>query len=130
MASEVFDLDAVAAEVVKEPMPFTWEGQQWTLAHMTGVDWRVMEMATAGDIEAMQKAFRYAMGPEQAKRFDKVPQPLAPMKELFKRWLRHNGSSEGESSASPDSSASTAGPSKPPSNSTTDSTSVDSSPAS
>lgn len=128
--TDVFDLDAVAVEVTKEPMPFTWQGQQWTLAHMTGVDWRVMEMATAGDVEAMQTAFRYAMGPEQSARFAEVPQPLAPMKELFRRWLRHNGTSEGESLASPGSSESTAGPSTPPSSTTTDSASVDSSPAS
>lgn len=117
--SEVFDLDAVAAEETKEPLRFTWHGQEWTLAHMTGVDWRVIELANTGDLEAIRRAFRYGMGDEQADRFDEVPQPIAAMTALFRRWLEHNGLTEGESEASPDSSGSTAGPSKPASRRTT-----------
>jgi hypothetical protein len=127
--SEVFDLDAVAAEATKEPLRFRFHGQDWTLAHMTGVDWRVIELANTGDLEAIRRAFRYGMGDEQADRFDELPQPIAAMTALFRRWLKHNGMTEGESSASPDSSESTAGPSMPPSNTTTASASADSSPA-
>ncbi|MFE9955833.1 hypothetical protein [Micromonospora sp. NPDC005299] len=115
----MFDLDAVAAEETKAPLTFTWHGQEWTLAHMTGVDWRVVELANEGDVEAIRKAFRLAMGAEQADRFDELPQPIAAMTALFKRWLDHNGTTEGESTASPDSSGSTAGPSKRPSKRTT-----------
>lgn len=111
--SDVFDLDAVAAEETKEPLRFTWHGQEWTLAHMTGVDWRVIEQANNGDIDAIRRAFRAGMGEEQAARFDELPQPIAAMTALFRRWLDHNGLTEGESPASPDSSGSTAGPSKP-----------------
>lgn len=119
MSDDVFDLDAVAAEETKEPLRFTWHGQEWTLAHMTGMDWRVIESANSGDIDAIRKAFRYGMGEEQAARFDELPQPIAAMTKLFGRWLDHNGLTEGESSASPDSSGSTAGPSKRPSKRTT-----------
>lgn len=117
--SEVFDLDAVAAEETKEPLRFTYLGQEWTLAHLTGVDWRVVEQANSGDIDAIRKAFRAGMGEEQADIFDKVPQPIAAMTALFRRWLDHNGLTEGESPASPASSGSTAGPSKRPSKRTT-----------
>lgn len=119
MSDDVFDLDAVAAEATKEPLRFTYRGQEWTLAHMTGVDWRVIDLANTGDIEAIRKAFRYGMGEEQAARFDELPQPIAAMTSLFRRWLDHNGLTEGESPASPDSSGSTAGPSKQRSKRTT-----------
>lgn len=117
--SDVFDLDAVAAEETKEPLRFTWHGQEWTLAHMTGIDWRVIEQANTGDIDAIRKAVRYGMGDEQADRFDALPQPIAAMTALFRRWLDHNGLTEGESPASPSSSGSTAGPSRRPSQRTT-----------
>ncbi|WP_431881577.1 hypothetical protein [Micromonospora chalcea] len=114
-----FDLDAVAAEATREPMTFTYHGQEWTLAHMTGVDWRVVELANEGDLQAIRKAFRMGMGDEQAERFDELPQPIAAMTALFTQWLKFNGLTEGESAASPDSSESTAGPSKQPSRRTT-----------
>lgn len=117
--SEVFDLDAVAAEETKEPLRFRWQGREWTLAHMTGVDWRVVELANTGDMEAIRKAFRYGMGEEQYAEFEKVPQPIAAMTALFRQWLRHNGLTEGESEASPDSSGSTARQSTRPSQRTT-----------
>lgn len=113
MSEDVFDLDAVAAEATGAPLRFTYRGQEWTLAHMTGVDWRIIDAANEGDMEAIRKAFRYGMGEEQATRFDEVPQTIAAMTALFRRWLKHNGLTEGESEASPDSSASTARPSKP-----------------
>ncbi|MGC4891089.1 hypothetical protein [Micromonospora sp. DT227] len=117
--TEVFDLDAVAAEATHEPMRFTYQGREWTLAHMTGVDWRVVELANEGDLQAIRKAFRMGMGDEQADEFDELPQPIAAMTALFTRWLKFNGLTEGESAASPASSGSTAGPSKPPSQRTT-----------
>lgn len=126
-----FDLDAVAAEATKEPLRFTYRGQEWTLAHMTGVDWRVVELANTGDIEAIRKAFRMGMGDEQADAFDDLPQPIAAMTALFNQWLKHNGLTEGESAASPDSSESTARPSKRASQPRTqESASATSSPAS
>lgn len=125
--SDVFDLDAVAAEATKEPLRFIWHGQEWTLAHMTGVDWRIIELANTGDIEAIRRAFRYGMGDEQADRFDKLPQPIAAMTALFRQWVKHNGLTEGESAASPDSSESTARPSKPASRRTTQASGSDSS---
>jgi len=113
--SDVFDLDAVAAEATKEPLRFTYRGQEWTLAHMTGIDWRVVELANEGHMDAIRKAFRYGMGEEQADRFDELPQPVAAMTALFRQWVKHNGLTEGESVASPDSSGSTARRSKRPS---------------
>jgi hypothetical protein len=114
-----FDLDAVAHEAAKSPMRFKWQDQHWTFKHMGSVDWRVIELAQAGDLEAIRKAFQYGMGREQAARFDEVDQDAAAMVELFKRWTNHAGVTEGESSASATSSEPTAELSRPASQRTT-----------
>jgi hypothetical protein len=108
--SEVYDLDAVAAEIVREPFRFRYGGREWEFAHMADVDWRVISAADTGDMDAVKSAFRVALG-DQVKEFDKLPQPISVMNDLFGRWMAHSGLNEGESPASPVSSGSTAGPS-------------------
>jgi hypothetical protein len=108
--SEVYDLDAAAAEIIREPFRFRYGGREWEFAHMADVDWRVISDADTGDMDAVKKAFKIALG-DQAKEFDKLPQPISVMNNLFSRWLKHSGLNEGESLASLDSSGSTAGPS-------------------
>jgi hypothetical protein len=114
-----FDLDAVAAEAAKAPLNFRWQGQSWTLKHMSQIDWRVLEAAQSGDLSAIRQAFEYGMGKEQAARFELVDQDATPMVKLFERWTEHAGVTEGESSASAGSSASTEQPSRPASARTT-----------
>jgi hypothetical protein len=114
-----FDLDAVAAEAAKAPLRFKWKGEHWHLKHMSQIDWRIVELAQAGDLEAIRKAFEYGMGKEQAGRFEQVEQDAEPMVKLFARWTEHAGVSEGESSASAGSSGATEKPSRPASARTT-----------
>jgi hypothetical protein len=114
-----YDLDAVAAEAAKAPLRFRWQGQSWTLKHMSQIDWRIVELAQAGNLEAIRKAFEYGMGKEQAARFDQVEQDAEPMVKLFNRWTEHAGVTEGESSASATSSGATEKPSRPASARTT-----------
>lgn len=116
---EEFDLDAAVAEQAKSPLGFRWKGQSWKLKHPSSVDWRIIEAATSGDIDAIRKAFEYGMGKEQAARFDKVEQDMDAMTILFRTWLDHAGTSQGESPASADSSASTEKQSRPASPRTT-----------
>lgn len=114
-----YDLDAAAAEAAKQPLRFRWKGQPWTLRHISTLDWRVVELANAGDMEAIRKAMRYGLGDEQADRFDAVEQDMDAMTLLFRQWLKHAGLGEGESSASAASSASTEKQSRPASARTT-----------
>ena len=121
MPDEVYDLDVVAAEVAKEPFRFRFGGQEWALSHLSDIDWRIVERADTGELAAVRQAVHAGLGcvhdretaehSDKAAEFDKLPQPLSAMTALFRRWLKHAGLREGESSASPDSSASTAGPS-------------------
>lgn len=137
MSAEVYDLDAVAAEVAKEPFPFNYQGREWVLAHLSDVDWRLVEEADKGSITAIRAVIHAGFGcvhdgdnvehSEQAREFDKRPQPISAMTALFNRWLAHAGLREGESPASPDSSGSTAGPSNRASRRATKSTSAGSS---
>ncbi|MEU7843953.1 hypothetical protein AB0B39_23670 [Micromonospora sp. NPDC049114] len=109
--TDVFDLDAYVAEHRKVPYRFRYGGQDFALPHAQDTDWRVMEVADQGDVEAIQTLFRRGLGPEQWERFDELPQPAGAMGELFRRWQAHSGTKPGESPASPGSSESTAGPS-------------------
>jgi hypothetical protein len=129
MSQDVFDLDAYVAEHRQEPYRFRYGGQQWELPHAADTDWRVIEAADQGDVEAIRTLFRRGMGPEQWARFEELPQPAKPMGELFRRWQAHSGVRPGESPASPGSSESTAGPLTPPSTTTTASASAPPSPA-
>jgi hypothetical protein len=128
---EEYDLDAAVAEVSGASLRFRWKGESWVLKHMGSLDWRVTEAANQGDVEAVRTAFRYGMGAEQFDRFELVEQDTDAMSLLFSRWLRHAGTSQGESPASVESSASTEKPSRPASEpATPEPTSDSSSPAS
>ena len=116
--SDVFDLDAVAAEATKEPFRFRFGGREWSLAHLSDIDWRVVARADTGDLDAVREAVSSGLG-DQFAEFDQLPQPISMMTVLFDRWLAHSGLAAGEQPASPTSSESTAGPSKRPSQRTT-----------
>jgi hypothetical protein len=124
-----FDLDAVAAETAKAPLRFRWQGRSWALKHRSQIDWRIVESAATGDVQAIREVFRLGLGDEQAERFDEIEQPMDAMTALFHRWNQHNGTSEGESSASDASSASTETQSRPASKRSTRSASATSSTA-
>lgn len=119
LQGDEFDLDAVAAEAEKDPYPFSWKGQRWVLKHASTIDLRTLEPADGGDLAAMRLAILSALGEEQAARFNTVPQDADAMAALFDRWTNHAGNAEGESPASPASSASTEPRSRPASRSTT-----------
>jgi len=112
MSDDVFDLDAYVAEHRKDPYRFRYGGQDFELPHAQDTDWRVMEAADQGDVEAIRTLFRLGLGAEQWARFEQLPQPAGAMGELFRRWQAHSGTKPGESPASPSSSESTARPSK------------------
>jgi hypothetical protein len=114
-----FDLDAVAAEAAKAPLNFRWQGESWTLKHMSQIDWRVLEAAQSGDLSAIRKAFEYGMGKEQAARFELVDQDATPMVKLFSAGPSTPVSPRGNPRPRPDSSASTEQPSRPASARTT-----------
>jgi hypothetical protein len=138
--SEEYDLDAAAAEVVRERLGFRYQGRSWSLAHIADVDWRVIEKADSGEIGTIREAFHAGFGcvhdgddkatwmhTPAALEFDELPQPISAMNALFDRWLRHGGLRKGESEASPDSSESAAGPSNRASRRATKSTTAKSS---
>jgi hypothetical protein len=68
---------------------------------------------------AVRQAVRDGLGEGQYAEFEKLRQPISAMTALFDRWLSHSGLRPGEQQASPGSSESTAGPSKPHSQRTT-----------
>lgn len=115
--TDVFDLDAAAAEVERHPYPFRWDGQDWLLANAFLLDLRIITKATDGDIDVIWAALRQALDlgePGQADRFETVRKPLGvdAARILFTQWVAAAGMEAGEPSASSGSSPSTEGPSK------------------
>lgn len=129
--NEVFDLDALYAEQRKAPFQFRWSGETWELPAFSDIDWRALQLAVEieslanvdnvadVDVTIIQRMFGYAFSPEQAERWERVPQSTTAMIALFGQWQRHGGADMGESSASTDSSASTGRPSRRTSTGTT-----------
>lgn len=117
--SEVFNLDAIAAEADSRAFRFTYEGREWRMRHMKDFDWRLARDGIGGDLEAIDRAFREGLGPEQHAEFEKLQQSTNVATALFEAWLTHCGLSRGKSSSSAPSSASTGKPSKRASRSTT-----------
>ena len=114
--SEPFDLDAYLGG----PFTFTFDGQEYSLP--PDVSWKASDLLASGDPKG---ALRELLGEEQWQRLDASPKSFGPRSftGLVDRYMKHLGLSEGESEASPPSSANTAGPSKPTFSGTTEPTS-------
>lgn len=116
------DLDAVYAEIRKEPYVFTWAGREWALPHLSDLDFRVqlkIENAESLDVNELIALFGEMFGPDQATAWADVPVPTPVLYLLFERWLNHSGAKPGEDSASSSSSKSTGKSSRRTSGATT-----------
>ena len=121
--AEIYDLDAIYAEVRAEPFRFRWSGRDWELPNFGDIDLRaaglVAQIETLADednktgtIELLSKVFEYSFGEEQAALWAKTAQNVSALMKLFEAWQKHSGTSVGEPSASTGSSPSTGRPSK------------------
>lgn len=119
MTDEVFDLDAVAAEAENRRFSFKYGDRTWTMRHLTDFDWRIARDGIGGDVEAVDRAFREGLGPEQYAEFEQLQQSASVAGALFDAWLKHCGLSRGKSPSSTSSSPSTKTPSKRASRSAT-----------
>ncbi|MFB6392636.1 hypothetical protein [Polymorphospora lycopeni] len=133
MSDVAFDFDAWYGETRREPFTFTWAGEKWSLPHFSEIDWRVIDVAA--ELEALASADENAeipvdlilkffqhgfrLDPEQAARWEQVPQPIQLIMNIFDQWQKHAGADLGELLASSDSSASTERPLKLTSRATT-----------
>ena len=105
-----FDLDAVIAEATGAPYEFTFGGETFTLPPDADV-FAVQKMA-AGEIG---DALKLLLGSDQYARMETMPGTFGvkAFEALMTDYMRHVGSSVGESQASTGSSASTERPSNP-----------------
>lgn len=91
------DLDTIAAEVDLEPFSVTWQGQEWSFAHVESLDsWEIDQAKEDGDDVAI---LAMALG-EQWKDFSSLPIPLGLMKKIMDGYREHCGISVGESGRS------------------------------
>lgn len=114
----MFDLDAAVAETAGEPFVFTWGGQEFTLPPLLSMDIQV-QLGLVAEIEkldesnvepaALLKIVKMVLGEDTLDRMGAVrPVGAAALMALIQQWMAHQGAALGKSSASPDSSASTA----------------------
>jgi hypothetical protein len=133
MTDEVFDLDAVAAEVEGDPLEFTFRGESWSIKHMKAFGRNTKRLLSSlsenDDDGAVDLMFSKGMGEERYERWKEIDPGIGVEEALFNRWLEHCGLSRGKSESSADSSASTETPSKPVSKPRTRSASAGSSTA-
>lgn len=101
LANDEFDLDAYEAEAERKPFTFKLGGESYELPHTEAIEWHQLENLNGPDL------VKLALG-DQFARFDKHSLTAGGYKELQRRWFAHSGVSLGESSASSDSSKSTA----------------------
>lgn len=114
---DVFDLNAAAAEAKKEAFHFKYgpDDQLWALAPILDIDYRELQAADEGDVEAVRDVLcdrmeAYEEG--QWDQFDKLDLPVGTLDQLFRAWLKHNGLQPGESLRSFEKSGSTGGRSR------------------
>lgn len=97
---EILDLDAVANEVTKEPFPFRFGGDLYTLPGQ--IDLRLL--SEVADIPAGRPDLQLAalLGADQWGRVlaSPAPFPAAAIERLMSGWSEYIGISLGESSAS------------------------------
>lgn len=120
----VFNLNAVAAEAQQDPFVFEYgppvdgdpDGNVWRLAPILDLDYRLVERADGGEVEAVREVISDRMETAeqgQWKRFDKLDLGIGLLDKLFAAWLDHNGLKPGESRRSSTSSGATGKRSKP-----------------
>lgn len=76
--TELYDLDAAAAELEREPYQFTYKGETWTLRHLADVDWRLIEQADTGSIAAIREAIHAGFGCAHDKESEELPEEPTP----------------------------------------------------
>lgn len=104
------DLDAAYAEIRRDPYIFTWAAREWTLPHLSDLDFRIqlkIETAESLDVNELIGLFGEMFGAGQAEAWAQVQVPTPVLFLLFERWLKHSGAKPGEDSASSGSSGST-----------------------
>jgi hypothetical protein len=99
VAKKPFDLDAVEAEALGEPFPFTFGGREYVLPHVQDMDRKVLLAADQGEQAAMEELFRTGLGAD-FEEFDRQPMKLRTLEALFRNWLEHCGLEPGELRAS------------------------------
>ena len=124
----VFNLNAVAAEAQADPFVFEYgpavdndpDGNVWRLAPILDLDYRLVERADGGEVDAVREVISDRMEaaePGQWKRFDRLDLGIGLLDKLFAAWLDHNGMKPGESRPSSTRSGATGTRSRPASQS-------------
>lgn len=128
--SEVFDLDAVAAEAEGAPLEFDFHGERWSIKHMKSFGRATKKLLAniGNDDDAVDIMLTKGMGKERYKRWQEIDPGIGVEEALLDRWLEHCGMSRGKSSDSTGSSENTEPPSMPVSSPSTGSASEPSSP--
>lgn len=112
----VDDLDAAYAEIRRDPYLFTWAGREWTLPHLSDLDYRTMLRIEQRDelgVEELAALFADLFSADQRDAWAQTNVPLAVVFMLFDRMVKHSGAQPGESPASEPSSESTGANLKP-----------------
>jgi hypothetical protein len=97
---DVLDLDAVRAQARQSSTPFVKGGRRYELAPLQSLDYRTVQAADSGDVDAVRAAVKDGLGEEQWEHFDREATSIGELDALFKRWLSKSGLSQGESAAS------------------------------
>jgi hypothetical protein len=111
-----FDLDAAAVEGV-EPFTFTFGGEVFAMPTVMGLAYEDTLAYLAAERE--DQRLRLLLEPEQYERLMALAPTTGQVRALIRAWWEYQGTTEGESGASADSSPSTGRPSKPTSSATT-----------
>lgn len=92
--------------VAKQPYSFPWQGRDWVLPHMAGLDYRLQNQIAKFDtldMDELEQLFDRMLGKEQAAEWAQVDVPGDYLTMVFTDWLEHSGEQAGEDSASNDS---------------------------
>jgi hypothetical protein len=127
--TQVFDLDAVAAEAEGAPLEFTFRGEQWSIKHMKSFGRATKRLLAniGSDDDAVDVMLTKGMGEERYRRWQEIDPGIGVEEALLEKWLEHCGMSRGKLPDSTGSSESTEQPSTPAFSPNTDSASPTSS---
>ncbi len=109
------DLDAAYAEIRRDPYIFTWAGREWSLPHISDLDYRTMLKIEQRDelgVTELVALFAEMFSKDQREAWAEANVPLSVVFMLFDRLMKHSGAQPGESPASEPSSGSTGAKSK------------------
>jgi hypothetical protein len=110
------DLDAAYAEIRRDPYIFTWAGREWSLPHLSDLDYRTMLKIEQRDelgVPELVALFAEMFTEDQREAWAQTEVPLPVVFMLFDRLMKHSGAQSGESRASKRSSKSTGVKSRP-----------------